>query len=352
MDDALEFPFPEPPEPGRLRPVAPGVFWLRMPLPFKLDHINLWLLEDGDGWTAVDAGFPSDETRALWGQLLAGDAAGRPVKRLIVTHFHPDHFGLSDMFTEEFGLPLLMTREEWLTGRLLSLTSDEEYVEGQGALFRKHGLAEDRLATLRQVGNAYAKRVGGRLPSRYHRIRDGETLEIGGRAWHVVVGHGHAPEHATLYCDSLGVLISGDQILPKISPNISSVWFEPDADPLGEYLNALAGFRPLPRTTLVLPSHRLPFHGLHQRLDSLAAHHEERLERIRTAVAEATMSAFELLPHLFKIKLDTHHLTFAMGEAIAHCEYLAQRGDINRFTAEGVVRYTAVKRLTAQAFRL
>ncbi len=339
--DGLDYPWDGPPQGGELREVAPGVHWLRMPLPFRLDHINLWLLEDGEGWTLVDSGFADPPTRALWDALRAGPAAGRPIRRLICTHYHPDHFGLAGWFTHELGAALLMTQGEYLTGQFLGSCSDARFSEGQQGLFRRHGLPHAQSDRLAAKGNAYAGRIG-RLPTGYHRLRDGQEVEIGGRAWRVLIGEGHAPEHATLFCPALGVLISGDQILPQITPNISAQWYEPEANPLGAYLDSLAHFRDLPAETLVLPSHRLPFHGLHARLDSLAHHHDQRLDEACAACREGARSAAELLPVLFRRDLDDHQLSFAMGEAIAHLDHLVGQGRLDaRAERDGVIRYRA-----------
>lgn len=341
-DAGLSFPWDGPPGPGELREVAPGVHWLRMPLPFRLDHINLWLLEDGESWTLVDSGFADDATRGLWARILSGPAAGRPIARLICTHFHPDHFGLAGWFQAAYGARLQMTQGEFLTGQFLGTCPDDRYAEGLSEHFRRHGLEAARAERLAAKGNAYAKRIGP-LPQSYDRLRDGQDVTIGGRSWRIVVGEGHAPEHATLSCAELGVLIAGDQILPQITPNVSTQWYEPGANPLGLYLDSLERFRGLPDDTLVLPSHRLPFRGLQARLDSLAHHHDRRLDDAEQACrAGGAHSAADLLPVLFKIELDDHHLSFAMGEAIAHLDHLVGLGRLSRTAdADGIVRYRA-----------
>lgn len=337
----LRFPFDGPPAPGELREVAPGVHWLRMPLPFKLDHINLWMLEDGDGWTLVDSGYPSEETRDLWQSILSGPAASRTAHRLLCTHFHPDHFGLSGWLCSEFALPLHMTQTEWLTGQMLRHLPNAEYTGAQAAHFRKHGLGSDRLEPLVKKGNAYAGRTAA-FPTAYQRIRHGQVLAIGGNHWRVIVGEGHAPEHASLYCQELRVLIAGDQILPKITPNISTPWFSPQSSPLTDYLTSFERFADLPEDTLVLPSHRLPFYGLHDRIASIKAHHDDRLDLVRHRCSDQSCHAAELLMDLFGRELDDHHLTFAMGEAIAHLGHLEALGEIHSETGQdGVVRYRA-----------
>ncbi len=337
--DALAFPQAEPPEPGTSREVAPGVRWLRMPLPFALDHINLWLLEDGDGWTIVDSGFGrGEETKLLWERVFASSLGGRPVGRVIVTHFHPDHIGLAGWLCERFAVELWMTQGEWLTAQLVRQGWGGGDVEKRARHYRRNGLPAAELEALSRRGNLYAQNVTP-VPPTYRRIRAGDEIAIGGGKWRVIVGEGHAPEHACLYCRETGVLISGDQVLPKITTNVS-VWpDQPEGNPLKLYLDSFAQFRALPEETLVLPSHGLPFYGLHRRLDDLVEHHEERLARTLQACAEPRTGA-EIIPVLFRRQLDLHQLSFAIGEALAHLHFLVSRGELERECgSDGVHRF-------------
>ncbi|MDP3538112.1 MAG: MBL fold metallo-hydrolase [Azonexus sp.] len=335
---SLHYPYAVPPDAGVTIEVAPGVFWLRMPLPFQLDHINLWLLRDGEGWTIVDTGFPDDGVRATWSQIIAG--LDGPVKRLIVTHFHPDHLGLASWLMEQTGAPLWMTSGEFLTAHAVW-----NEVAGHGARFmveqfRQHGLDAARLAKFEQRGSGYRKAVPA-LPEYYHRLKAGDIAAVDGKKWQILIGHGHAPEHMSLYCAELNVLISGDMLLPRISTNISVFSATPDADALGWFLDSLDDLaREIPEETLVLPSHGLPFSGVQSRVAALHAHHEERLGALETSCEQVPKSAAELLAVLFQRALDTHQTMFAMGEAIAHLNYLEQAGRLSRTTgADGVIRY-------------
>lgn len=336
---SLHYPHPHPPAAGARIEVAPGVFWLRMPLPFQLDHINLWLLRDGDGWTLVDTGFPADAVRAIWKEVIAG--LDGPVRRLIVTHFHPDHLGLATWLMEQTGAGLWMTSGEFLTAHAVW-----NEVGGHGARFmvkqfRQHGLDGERLATFAQRGSGYRKAVPA-LPDYYQRLKAGDSIAVDARKWQIIIGHGHAPEHMALYCRELGVLISGDMLLPKISTNISVFAATPDADSLGWFLDSLGELsREIPGETLVLPSHGLPFIGVQLRVEVLRAHHEDRLRALEEACENAPQSAAGLLDTLFQRALDTHQTMFAMGEAIAHLNHLEQAGRLSRTTgADGVIRYT------------
>ena len=345
MPSSLQFPFADPPAIGTTREVAPGVRWLRMALPFALDHINLWLLEDEEdgiaGFTIIDCGLSNDATRKAWQQVFAADLDGKPVHRLIVTHYHPDHAGNAGWLVERFGCEMWMTQGEYLTAHAVMDNTAGYSPEAAIALYKSNGLDSSLDDGLAQRGDFYRKSVLP-LPNQYRRIMDGETLRIGGRAWKVLVGNGHAPEHASLYCADLGVCISGDMLLPKISTNVSVWSVDPNGDPLGQFLDSIRAYLALPADTLILPSHGLPFRGAHTRVAALEQHHSDRLAELDQALAaaKAPLAAFDVLETLFRRKLDTHQTTFAMGEAIAHLHYLLYAGRARRVVgADGIVRY-------------
>ena len=336
---SLIHPFAEPPAAGAIQPVAPGIGWVRMPLPFALDHINLWVLDDGpDGVVLVDSGLGDDRTKALWRQILAGDLAGKRPNRLIATHFHPDHMGLAGWLCDELGVELTATLREWLFGRMLWLEDSAEFTANQVGYYRKIGFDAEQLEGVRSRGNTYRARID-LIPVRVVGIRHGDVLDIGGQEWRVIEGGGHSPEHACLYCAEAGVLISGDQVLPRISP-IVGVWpQQPESEPLSLFLDALARLRDVPEDTLVLPSHGLPFRGLHTRIAELEAHHRERLERTLSACGQP-VTALDVLRVLFKRELDAHQIGFATGETLAHLHHLMKQGSVVREVAgDGVWRY-------------
>ncbi|HEV2335813.1 MAG TPA: MBL fold metallo-hydrolase [Stellaceae bacterium] len=339
MDGSLYFPFATPPAPGAVIKVAPGILWLRMPLPFALNHINLWLIEDGPLWSVVDTGFALPETRAAWQQIFAAELGGRRIGRVIVTHFHPDHIGLAGWLTEHWQAPLWITEKEWLHARMLSADGSDDSVRLRHDFAHRAGL-NDADATNFAVRQGGYRRGVPTVPPAYHRIGEGTAIPIGGREWRVIIGEGHAPEHACLYCADEGVLIAGDQILPRISPNISVQAHEPEGNPLARYLSSLDRLRrALPPDILVLPSHNLPFRGVHRRIDELAAHHHARCAEVIAACARPH-SAAELMPILFKRRLDRHQTGFALGEALAHLHYLVGEGEVERATGDdGVDRF-------------
>lgn len=308
--------------------MAPGVWWLRMPLPFALDHVNLWLIEDGDGWALVDTGVPDRKTRGLWEGLLAGALSEKPLTRLLVTHFHPDHMGLADWLGRRFGIAMETTLAEWLYGRMLSLDTGEAFTETSLSFYRAAGFPSDLLELVARRGNAYGARVR-HIPATCHTLTEGQELRLGGRSWRVITAEGHSPDMACFHCPELDLLISGDQVLPSISPNVSLWPSQPEADPLTLFLDSLNKFRDLPATTLVLPSHGLPFTGLHERLDALADHHAERLAETLAACAQP-ITGYDLLKTLFQRPLDDHQLFFALGESLAHLHHLRSRGAVVR----------------------
>jgi len=339
------------PAAGTALEVAPGVRWIRMGLPFALDHINLWLLRDRldgrEGWTVVDCCVTRDEAKADWEQIFATQLEGLPVLRVVVTHMHPDHIGLAHWLCERWSTPehpcrLWISATDYYTARINSRGDISYGGEEASRFFASHGLTDpDALVKVRARGGHYANMVPD-VPDHFHRLLDGGKLQIDGHTWDCIAGYGHAPEHIALHCQALGVLIAGDMVLPRISTNVSVHAVEPEADPLTAFLASIDRLRALPPQTLVLPSHGKPFTGLHLRIDQLHAHHRDRLEEVLTACTERPGSAADMLPVLFKRALDLHQTTFAMGEAVAHLHALWHAGKLRRQQdAEGVWRFAA-----------
>lgn len=343
LESQLDYPLGDSlPAPGALTELAPGLCWLRMPLPFALDHINLWLLRDERegraGWAAVDCGVATDATRAAWEQVLATGIAGAPLLRVFATHCHPDHIGLADWLCGKFSAPLWMTTGEFGFARMMSAALPG--VDGTAAIphFQRHGLAEPLVSQMGERRNYYPSLVPA-VPHAYTRMQDGQRIGVGAREWRVITGFGHSPEHASLYCEQLQVLISGDMVLPRISTNVSVFAVEPDANPLQLYLDSLSRFSELPDATLVLPSHGRPFRGLHTRIAQLRAHHGARLAEVMQACA-TPMSAMDIVPLMFRRPLDVHQLSFALGEALAHLHKLWYDGIVRRVNgSDGIIRF-------------
>jgi len=348
-ESALDFPLATTlPAPGEALELAPGVRWVRMPLPFALDHINLWLLRDRDdtgreGWALVDCGVANDATRSAWERVFEHHLDGLPVLRVLVTHMHPDHVGNAQWLTERWNCRLWMSATDWNGARMASQSTTGFGGDAAATFFAEHGLVDpDAVQRVRARAGYYGSMVPA-VPRQFRRLLDGQVVRIGAHEWRCIVGYGHAPEHISLHCATLGVLISGDMVLPKISTNVSVIDLEPEADPLPQYLDSIARLRPLPADTYVLPSHGRPFKGLHTRIAQLEHHHEERLDETLAACAVRPCSAADLLPVLFKRPLDLHQTTFAMGEAIAHLHALAGRGRLrSELGPDGIRRFRPV----------
>ncbi len=345
----ITYPHLTPPAPGESILVAPGIYWIRMPLPFKLDHINLWLLEDndaetGEGWTIVDTGYGIATTHAIWEGHFDETMRGLPVKRIIVTHYHPDHVGCAAWLHERTGAALWMTATEYLSAHAAVEDTAGFDNANSAQLFLAHGLAKirpDFAAAQNERSGGYKRGVPS-VPKQFNRIMAGDSLRIGHREWRIITAFGHAPEHATLFSADDNVLISGDQVLPRITTNVGVWGNQPEANPLKQFLDSNQQFLSLPDATLVLPSHDRVFNGLRERVNELAAHHAARLIELMSAIHEPK-SAAEILPVLFKRELDNHQLVFAIGEAIAHLHFLWFAGRAKRSKgADGVFLFQAV----------
>jgi len=341
----LIYPFSTAPAPGEVMEVAPGVLWIRMPMPLSLNHINLWAIDDGDGWAIVDTGLRTPETTDAWCQLFPGALGNRPVTRVLVTHMHPDHIGMAGWITRKFNCRLWMTRLEYLNSRMLAADTGREAPEDGVNFYRRAGWSEAAIENYRARFGSFGKHMYT-MPDSFRRLCDGERFSIGSHEWRVFVGTGHSPEHACLYCPELQLLVSGDQVLPKISSNVSVHPTEPDADPVADWMESLAKIkREVPNDVLVLPAHNEPFRNLHVRLDNLAQDQENTLARLREAL-HTPRRVIDLFEALFarKIGTDPLQLYLATGETLACLRYLIGRGEASAKDDEsGIAQY----RLTA-----
>jgi glyoxylase-like metal-dependent hydrolase (beta-lactamase superfamily II) len=341
---ALSYPF-EAPATGAHVEVAPGVFWLRMPLPYALDHINVWVLDDGPSWALVDTGTRTDAVTAAWRLQFANAPDPRPVSRVIVTHMHPDHVGMAGWLTRKFGVRLWMTRLEYLSCRVMTSDTGREAPPEATAFYHRAGWSEAAIETYRARFGNFGKHIHA-LPDSYRRLQDGESITIGAHAWRVIVGNGHSPEHACLYCPDLKVLISGDQVLPRISSNVSVNPIEPDADPMGDWLASLDKLqREVPDDVLVLPSHNECFRGLHARIEALRRGQAIALDRLRRTLAEAPKRAVDVFGALFARRIDDTDvplLGMATGESLACLNHLVHRAEaVVEDDAAGIAWYRA-----------
>jgi glyoxylase-like metal-dependent hydrolase (beta-lactamase superfamily II) len=344
MDDArlpvLSYPWEAPPAEGEVTEIADGVLWIRLPLPMKLDHVNVYALDDGPQWTIIDTGLDTKRARAIWEALLAGPLAGKPVGRVVVTHHHPDHVGLAGWFKSVHGAELVTTRTAWLTARMLTL--DEQPVPSAETLafYRTAGM-EAEIYTQRETERPFNfADVVSPLPLGFTRVQQGDCIRMGGRDWDVHIGNGHAPEHATFWSRDDALVLAGDQILPSISPNIGVYATEPMADPLSEWLEACGCFEELARPDhLVLGGHKLPFTGLPLRLRQLIENHENALERLLDFI-DTPKTAGECFAPLFKRRIGSGEYGLALVEAFAHLSHLHQSGRaVRRMRKDGAYLY-------------
>ena len=329
MTSGIRYPFEAVPGDGEAVEIAPGVLWMRLPLPMALDHVNIYALDDGDAWTVIDTGFDSKRGRAIWERLLAGPLAGKPVGRVVVTHHHPDHIGLAG-WLQARGAELLTTRTAWLYARMLCLDEQPVPLPEQVAFWRAAGMAPALLAQRMGERPFNFADVVAPLPLGFTRLQEGGEIVMGGRRWTIRMGNGHAPEHATFWSQDDGLVLGGDQLLPSISANIGVYPTEPAADPLGDWLASCADFMPLARDDqLVLPGHKLPFTGLPLRLRQMVENHDGALNRLRTHLATPRTAAQCFMP-LFKREIEGGAYGIALVEAVAHLNHLLHRGEVMR----------------------
>jgi glyoxylase-like metal-dependent hydrolase (beta-lactamase superfamily II) len=345
--DSIKFPFADYPAPGTATQVADGIFWMSTPVPFvSLKQINLWLLRDGPGWTMIDCGYGRPDVRGQIEQVWSKVLEGRPITRLIITHFHPDHAGNSAYICQRWGLRPRMSQTEWLTAHLALVDQDTDAMASRANFYRRHGLDEALVSQF--LSEVLPYKDGVDLPQDYRRLCDGDELAIDGGKWRVIVGGGHSPEHVSLYSSERRILIAGDQILPAITTNVSTWSTEPEFDAVGAFLATCKTFLGLLHAdTLVLPSHRRPFFNARLRLQELSVHHAERLNLILAAGNE--IAAGDLMGVLFRSGLDGHQIGFAMGEAIAHLNHLVALGHLRMVEDRMSVRY---RRVSSSAVRV
>jgi len=332
----LTYPFgTEPPAAGALVEVAPGVRWWSLPVPGPLRQVNGYLLDDDGGTVAVDTGFNTDDALAAWRDLLGGALASAPVTRVVCTHFHPDHSGLAGWLARMSDAPLVMTRVEWLMLRLLVADARPEVPAEMIAHWRGAGWSGEEIDRAAAHGWARFGKLVARLPFGCTIVDEDDRIAIGGHDWRVVIGSGHSPAHLCLVDEGRGLFLAGDQVLPRISPNVSVTAIEPEGDPLGAWLASIASLRALPADLLVLPGHGAPFRGLHPRLDAIEAEHRSRLDALAVHLAEPAR-ARDCFPILFRRPIGEDMLGMATGEALAHLHHLRIQGRAVRETRDGV----------------
>jgi glyoxylase-like metal-dependent hydrolase (beta-lactamase superfamily II) len=339
----LHFPHTEPPPPGEVIEIAPGVQWFRLPLPYRLDHVNIYLIDNGDNWTVLDTGLGTDACRNAWETLLNGPLRGQRLTSMVVTHFHPDHVGLAGWLGKRLDLPLSMPRPEYLYSLALQYAPGDLGHDMHRPFYRRHGLSADITELVLGRGHEYLRRTSG-VPPTYHRIKHGDSFSAGSREFQIITGGGHSLEQAMLYRPEEGLFFAADQVIARISPNVSVHAMEPDLDALGIYLQSLKALRAaVAGDVLVLPGHGLPFYGLHDRIAELIEHHAQRCDVIAEAIKGKPLSVAELVPHVFHRVLDEHQTGFAFGEVLAHVNHMLGQGRLGLDSGDdGVERYRSM----------
>ena len=329
----LRFPWPEPPEAGETIEIAEGVLWTRIALPMRLDHVNVYLLDDGDRWTVVDTGFRNKAALATWEGLLAGPLKGKPVGRVIATHHHPDHIGMAGFLTAR-GAELWTTRTAFYLGRMLQLDHHDAPPEENVRHYVRAGAPPAVVEAYRTAPPFNFSRTVERLPRSFVRVAEGDRLLMAGRRWRVRIGHGHAPEHATFWSEDDNLVLAGDQAIPGISSNLSVHATEPLADPVGEWLDSCEALRGFARDDhLALPGHKLPFTGLPTRFDQLIDNHHGAIVRLRRHLTRPRTAAECFLP-IFGREIEDAVFGLAMGEAVGHLNHLLRLGEVTRSLGE------------------
>jgi len=314
------------PGPGEFVDIAPGILWMRLPLPFQLNHVNIYLVEDGEGWAMVDTGVGDATSKAIWDRVLQDGLRGRKLTRIIATHHHPDHVGLVGWFSERLGLPVYTSETEFLLASHYLRDPDAVHGSAHRAFYRRHGMSEDRAEAVVERGHRYKNLTTG-LPRTFHRLSRGDHLILGGRDFEIHTGAGHSSEQVMLFCREEGIFLAADQVLNRISPNISVNLMDPEGDPLDLYLRSLRELKAeIPADVLTLPGHDMPFLTLHKRIDELSAHHEFRCQSILTACLSAPRTTAEIVAELFPKIQDPHQMSFAFTEILAHMNLLARQG--------------------------
>ena len=338
----IRYPFPEPPSEGEAITVAPNVLWMRLPLPMALDHVNVYAFDEGDSWTIVDTGFDTKKTRGIWEKLLARPLAGKPVKRVVVTHYHPDHIGLAGWFMAQ-GATLTTTRTSWLMARMLVLDPHPVPTSETLVFYLRSGMDAEEFARRKTERPFNFVDCVHPIPLGYTRIKHGDTISIGGRTWDIRTGNGHAPEHATFFSRDDNLVIGGDQLLPSISANLGVYAAEPEADPVAEWIESCEAFQAnADDQQLVLGGHKLPFTGLPLRLRQMVENHHGALDRLHGFLSEPRKGGDCFIP-IFKRQITGSAYGLALVETIAHLNHLLQTGRAERWLDDdGAYRWKAI----------
>ncbi len=319
-----------PPAHGEVVELEHGLQWIRLPVPGYLDHINVWLAPGNHGgWWLVDTGLGLPVVREAWQPLLARYGLATSLRGILVTHHHPDHFGMASWLADYGGVSVTMSIDAFAAGARVFQDAHAERIPVFG---KQWGVDYPRLLQDARAGHVLRSVVGG-LPPLATPLADGDSFTATALPFAVSLHDGHAEGHACLHAAAAGVFIAGDELLPTISSNVSLYPQGGLDDPMGSHLVSLRRLRELPASTLVLPAHGRPFRGAHARLDALEAEHADRFDQL-LEFASAPRTAIDFANCLFGHRpLEGMNLLLATGETLAHVRYLLGTGALLRLSA-------------------
>jgi glyoxylase-like metal-dependent hydrolase (beta-lactamase superfamily II) len=318
--------------------VVDGIYRLELPMPFELRHVNVYLVRDGEAFTLIDTGLQTDESRqALEAKLDELQVSLKRIRRILITHIHPDHFGLAAELRRRSGAELVIHRLE-VALMEPRYARAEDLVHEVAAWLSKNGVPSKEAEFIKSASMAAREFVSVVEPDTL--LEGSERVPVEGGALIVTWTPGHSPGHCCFYWPERRLLFSGDHLLPKISPNIG-LHPQSGADPLTDYLGSLDRIRRL-EVSLVLPAHGDPFTDHRARIDTIVQHHRERKDALVALAAGGEHTGWELAGRLFKgvMERNVFQQRLALQETLAHCQSLAQEGRLRKQVGDGLVRWS------------
>ena len=326
---------------GELTKIASDLYWAHFELPFRLNHVNLFLMDTPEGILILDAGLKSDHSEEHWEALLNGPLKSKKFAGLLITHYHPDHIGMAGWLQKKLNIKCLTTEKELFTAKTFRSMPDDEYAKLFRNVFVRAGMSEEDIIAKGPATRLYKNRVY-ELPD-FEIIKAGHEIVSNDGKWKVRTDSGHSPEHISLLDKERKLYLSGDFLLPRISPNISDNFFDPLDDRLGEYLKYLNEIQEIGSETSVFPCHDWPFKEGMQRAKDLIKHHNHRLSLILEALNKKSITIMDSISIIFDRKIGDEQMHFAIGEARAHLIHLDVTGQVrSEVDDRGTVHYNKI----------